>query len=109
MAASPVSETIVIQSHRGPYSVQFDDSLVANPTRLLEGDPHFLVDANVARLYAEPLRAVLSHPNTIVIEAVEANKSLQQTIPVFERLVQNQIRRGQTLVAIGGGIIQDVT
>ncbi|MEK7246941.1 MAG: AroB-related putative sugar phosphate phospholyase (cyclizing), partial [Chloroflexota bacterium] len=46
---------------------------------------------------------------SVVIEATEENKSLERTIPVFERLVQNRIRRGDTLVAIGGGVIQDVT
>ena len=102
-------ETLVIQSHRGPYTVHFDDTIIANPARLLEGNPHFLVDANVARLYAYALRPVLEHRNSVVIEATEENKSLERTIPVFERLVQNRIRRGDTLVAIGGGVIQDVT
>jgi 3-dehydroquinate synthase len=98
-----------IQSHKGPYTVAFDDSLLADPSRLLQREPHFLVDANVARLYATQLRDVLAHPRTIVIEAVEENKSIEKTIPVIERLVQNSVRRDHMLVAIGGGIIQDIT
>lgn len=104
-----MSDVLVIQSHKGPYSVLFDDSLLSDPSRLLEGDPHFLIDANVARLYATELAAILRRPNTIVIEAVEENKSLEGSVPVFRRLVANSIRRDQTLVAIGGGIIQDLT
>lgn len=104
-----MSEKLVIQSHKGPYTVFFDDTLLSDIARLLEGEPHFLIDANVARLYASPLAEVLAHPNTIVIEAVEDNKSIEKTIPVIERLVQNKVRRGHTLVAIGGGIIQDIT
>lgn len=104
-----MSEPLVIQSHRGPYSVDFAASLLADPSALLEGEPHFLVDANVARLYAAALRPVLAHPRAIVIEATEANKSLDRTIPVIERLVQNKARRGHVLVAIGGGIVQDIT
>jgi 3-dehydroquinate synthase len=103
-----VSETLVIQSHRGPYTVHWDDSLLARPQRLLEGSPHFLIDANVARLYASQHKMLLAHKNTIVIDATEANKSIDRTIPVFERLVANRIRRDHTIVAIGGGIIQDV-
>jgi 3-dehydroquinate synthase len=75
----------------------------------MDGEAHFLVDANVARLYHADLRAVLDHPNTIRIEATEENKSLERTIPVFEQLVSNRIRRDHMLVAIGGGIVQDIT
>lgn len=110
MADSPVSEPIIIQSHRGPYTVHFDDTALSKPARLHEnGDAqHFLVDANIARLYASPLRSILEHPRAIEIEATEENKSLANIVPVFERLVANSVRRGDTLVAIGGGIIQDI-
>lgn len=109
MGGSAVSENLEIQSHKGPYTVSFDDGLLRDPGCLMAGEPHFLVDANVARLYVQELRDVLAHPNVIVIEATEGNKSLEKIIPVFERLVQNKIRRGHMLVAIGGGIIQDIT
>ena len=109
MAASVVSEQLVIQSHRGPYTVVFDDTLLSDPVRLLEGEPHFLIDANVARLYEADLHAILDRPNAIIIEATEENKSIEKTIPVIERLVLNKVRRDHTLVAIGGGIIQDIT
>lgn len=75
----------------------------------MEGEPHFLVDANVARLYIHSLHDILAHPNAIIIEATEGNKSLESIIPVFERLVHNKVRRAHILVAIGGGIIQDIT
>lgn len=109
MAVSVVSEKLVIQSHRGPYAVVFDDTPLPDPVRLLEGEPHFLIDAKVAKLYASNLHAILEHPNTVTIEATEENKSIENTIPLFERLVLNKVRRDHTLVAIGGGIIQDIT
>ena len=102
-------DNLVIQSHKGPYTVVFDDHLLSNPSRLFEGEPHFLIDSNVARLYAPELRAVLEHPKTIVIEAIEENKSIERAIPVMEQLVRNKVRRDHTLVAIGGGIVQDIT
>lgn len=100
---------LVIQSHKGPYSVYFANDLLDDCGRLLEGQPHFLVDANVARLYAKQLSAILQHPNTHIIEATEENKSIQRVIPVIEKLVENRMRRDHVLVAIGGGIIQDIT
>lgn len=104
-----MSEQLNIQSHKGVYSVYFDNQLLYNAGQLLVGEPHFLIDANVARLYADPLRSILEHKNTVVIEATEENKSIERIIPVFERLVSNSARRDHTLIAIGGGIIQDIT
>ena len=49
----------------------FDDTLLSDPVQLLEGEPHFLIDANVARLYEADLHAILDRPNTIIIEATE--------------------------------------
>jgi 3-dehydroquinate synthase len=108
MEDSRVSDTLVIQSHRGPYEVFFDEPPVFDPARFLEPESHFLVDANVARLWASSLREILAHPNTIIIEAREENKAVDRTIPVFERLVANRVRRDHVLIAIGGGIIQDI-
>ena len=104
-----MSENIKIQSHKGSYSVAFDDNLLNKLDPLLEDQPHFLIDANVAHLYADKLQVILTHKNTVVLEATETNKSIDRIIPIFERLVENSIRRDHTLVAIGGGIIQDIT
>ncbi len=104
-----MSDKLSIQSHKGTYSVSFDSPLLANAGTLLAGQPHFLVDANVARLYADPLHPILSRSNTVMIEATEENKSIERIIPVVERLVENSIRRDHVLIAIGGGIIQDIT
>lgn len=102
-------ERMVIQSHKGGYAVLIDNDLLANLEPLFDSVPHFLVDANVARLYPLELESVLKHSNTIIIEATEENKSIERVIPVIERLVINKARRDHTLIAIGGGIIQDIT
>lgn len=102
-------EALTINSHKGPYVVHFVEDFLGTSRPLSEGDPHVIIDANVARIYKSDLRSVLSHPNTIVIEATEDAKSLQRIIPVIELLVQHKIRRTHHLVAIGGGIIQDIT
>lgn len=111
MGHSPVSDEMLIRSHSGPYSVSFEEAVPPDIGECLNGgdDAHFLVDANVARLYALNLASVLDHRNTIVIDATEENKSLKNTVPIFERLVHDKVRRDHTLVAIGGGIVQDIT
>jgi 3-dehydroquinate synthase len=103
-------DEMVVQSHKGPYTVYFHNTVPECPMSVLsEASAHFLVDANVARLYRLELAAVLNHPNSIVINATEDAKSIEQVIPIIEKLVANKVRRGQNLIAIGGGIIQDIT
>lgn len=109
MGGLHVSDELIIQSHKGSYAVNFNESLLDDVTELFENTPHFLIDANVARLYKIELASVINHPKVIVIEATEENKSIERVIPVIARLVANKARRGDTLVAIGGGIIQDIT
>ena len=59
-------------------------------------------------MYEEKLKSFLSHPNTIVIEANEQSKSIESVLPVIEQLIAKKIRRGNILIAIGGGVIQDI-
>jgi len=104
-----VYERINIQSHKGIYSVNFDKELLSNIPNFLIGKYHFIIDANVARHYKNSLRPLLENKNTVLIDATEENKSLDRIIPIFEKLIANSIRRDHFLLAIGGGIIQDIT
>lgn len=102
-------EPLHIQSHKGLYSAEFlTDDWRALANAATEG-AHFLVDARVAQLYREQLAPVLQSPTTILIEAAEDAKSYAQVGTVIEKLVANGVRRQHKLVAIGGGIVQDIT
>lgn len=109
MEALLVSDILEVQSHKGPYQVFFDKNFFENVSIITDGEPHFIVDANIANLYKNELKSIIEHPNAIVVEATEKNKSLEKVIPVINQLVANKIRRTHVLVAIGGGIIQDIT
>lgn len=104
-----MSDQINITSHKGIYSVFFDTQLLNKLKTFTNSETHFLVDSNVARLYPTQLQEILRHKNTVLIEAKENNKSLENIIPIFESLVANKVRRSHHLVAVGGGIIQDIT
>jgi 3-dehydroquinate synthase len=107
MAASPASDSaFTVASHKGPYRVEFDDAALE---RIAEVDnAHLIVDARVADLYAEPLAAALGGASVLRIEATEAAKSLDRFPAYVEHLVGHGIRRGHVLVAVGGGILQDI-
>jgi 3-dehydroquinate synthase len=97
---------MVIQSHKGPYTVEFDTAAVE---RLDSGNAHYIVDARVAELYRARLDRVLASPSVLTIEATEAAKSLDRFPAYVAHLVGRGLRRDHELVAIGGGIIQDIT
>jgi len=104
-----VSDDLHIRSHKGTYSVHFENELLGNLSSILIGNAHFLLDANVARLYSKELHSIVQNKKTILIEATELNKSIEKILPIFERLIEHGVRRDHTLIAIGGGIIQDIT
>ena len=108
MVALHVPDSIAIQSHRGIYEARFTPDLLTNPSVLLEGEPHFIIDSNIARLYSKQLHSILAHPNVILVDATEQNKSLDSASQIITSLVAQKTRRNHHLVAIGGGIIQDL-
>ncbi len=104
-----MSKKIIIQSHKGKYSASFirggmdqlNDNLVTNAV--------YIIDRNICNLYEDRLGKVLSSQRIIKIDATEENKSLDKMPGYVHELVSLNIRRGHPLVAIGGGIIQDIT
>lgn len=107
MAASLESDLVVV-SHKGPYAVEFRDDPFAELSALAASGAHFLVDARVAGLYERELGPVLASPSVLRVEALEDSKSIE-AMPAFVRhLVAKGLRRGQSLVAVGGGITQDI-
>ncbi len=71
-----------------------------------------LTDTNVEKLYLDPLVRALEEENfdviTEVIEAGEKSKSLQQILPIYEVLINNNITRLDTIIALGGGVVGDL-
>lgn len=104
-----VSDTLQIQSHRGIYCAVFDQEALSQLNISLPKNAHFIIDAKVATLYKHELAHVLASSSTLLIHATEDNKSLDRFPVYVESLLKNGIRRGHTLIAIGGGIIQDIT
>jgi len=71
-----------------------------------------LVDSNVLCIYRndiDKIKKVLGNPKIIVIEPNEDSKTLNFLNLIFERCCQNKLSRKSCFVAIGGGIIGDIT
>ncbi len=104
-----MSDGLTIQSHKGPYRVHFDVDALENLNAAVPDNAHFLIDARVAELYRDRMGNVLASKSVLVIEAIEAAKSLERFPSYVDHLVSRGLRRDHVLVAIGGGILQDIT
>ena len=109
MAASLVSNAININSHKGEYVVSFISSNMTKLNSKSNDDNFYIVDNNIAEIYRDQLSNILNSNRVLLIEATEKNKSLDKFPSYVDSLVDAKVRRGQYLVAIGGGIIQDIT
>ena len=105
----PAHEPMVIQSHVGPYTVHFDEDGLDRLNASCPGDAHFIIDRRVAELYRDHIDRILASPSVLLIDATEAAKSLDRFPAYVQHLVGCKLRRDHSLIAIGGGIIQDIT
>lgn len=92
-----VKNSMIINSHPKSYEVRFDKlSNNFNDNDLI------LIDANVKKLYN------ITHDNMIVIEATEENKSINTVLMICDKMINNGFNKGNRLIVIGGGILQDI-
>lgn len=104
-----MSSQLCINSHRGPYKVDFVDSIEGSPPPSCEGY-HILIDEKVLGMHRQRLKSLLEPAKSIVpITALEESKALENMPELIARLTTSGVRRNQTLLAIGGGIIQDIS
>ncbi|CAA7613632.1 3-dehydroquinate synthetase [Candidatus Terasakiella magnetica] len=105
-----MSEAVLtIQSHTGPYCARFDEDGLERLDADVPAGAHFIIDAKVADLYRPRMAHILASASVLLIEAVEPAKSLERFPAYVEHLVAQGLRRDHVLIAIGGGIIQDIT
>ena len=102
-----MKDSLTIQSHRGPYTVRFGKAFAGLES--LGEKEHLLIDSKVAGLYEAKLKKALGGRSVLRIDATEGNKSLERIPGYVEALLKNGVKRDHVLVAVGGGIIQDIT
>jgi 3-dehydroquinate synthase len=104
----PVHNNFEVKSHIGKYHVIFNSDLINNNTIENLGS-HFIIDKNVFNLLPEELINNLEKKEVVIINAIEETKSYQGIEPIISSLLNQNLKRDSVLVAIGGGITQDIT
>lgn len=104
-----MSDSLHIKSLFRNYDVHFVDDLIRPLQGLVDHHAFFIIDSIIWGIYKDDLKGVIPEGRLFIVEANEDNKSLDKCREIIETLVSRQVRRNEKLVAIGGGIIQDVT
>lgn len=102
-----MSDALEVRSLRGPYTVEFsgaEDSLRAEPQ-----SSFFICDETLTRLQQKRLAGLVGHERMVRVAADETAKTVDRALVIVERIVASGFRRNERLVAVGGGVIQDVT
>lgn len=103
-----MSEGFWVQSRFKDYEVCFCDDF-AKEFATHRDRSFFLIDSRIFSLYGERITKEIPPEKRIVIDALETNKTMEFCLSLIPQLVEKQVKRGMVLVAIGGGIIQDIT
>jgi 3-dehydroquinate synthase len=99
---------LIIKSYLGEYQLSICD----DPFSILNGyenNVFFIIDKNISEIYKNQLTQIFQSKPYIIIEANELNKDLNHIPKFIEAMVEKNVKRDHRLIAVGGGIIQDIT
>ena len=98
-----------VKSNIHDYEVHFIDDVKSTLENELKDGDFIIIDNKVKALYKEWFEEVLTNFKHIGIDATEPQKSYQEVEPVINELIEKGFRKNHRLIAVGGGITQDVT
>jgi 3-dehydroquinate synthase len=94
-----------VASFPQPYSVSLVETLFHYQEIVASAD-FVIIDENIARLYGTANR---SSESTFTVVPTEDNKSLATASLIIDRMIDLGISKGSNVVAVGGGIVQDLS
>lgn len=107
--SAPVPADLPIRSAQGDYVARFAPGVAAAASAALADPPTAIVaDARVVSLYQDALAPLLAARPTLLLDATEEIKTLAGVEQVALHLQAAGADRRARVLAIGGGIIQDV-
>ena len=112
-------ELIVNYDNKPCYSIYIDNSYDAFCDKVNEISNFkkskicIVTDSNVANIYLNDMvefaKNAFEQVFTFIIPAGEANKNLSQIEKLYEYLINNHFDRTDSLIALGGGVVGDMT
>jgi 3-dehydroquinate synthase len=101
-------QPLTIRSYRGDYSASFVEQPLPILQEVVRDRDVVILDKHVAGLYPELGQFAQAHRHQLITPCEEA-KSYQALAPLLEKLITEGFTKTDRLMAIGGGIVQDIT
>jgi 3-dehydroquinate synthase len=107
--------TLTVDLGDRSYPIHIGQGLLGKPSLLSPhlGGRQVLVVSNetVAPLYLEPVLGMLGDylVTTVILPDGEQYKNLETLNKIYTALLENRLNRGCTLIALGGGVVGDIT
>jgi 3-dehydroquinate synthase len=100
-----------IKASAGEYKLEFVENAIEHLFACEKADNlFFLVDQRIWNLYPEVRNWIeKTEVGYLLIHASEETKSYGEIENIIDQVLERSFKRGQKLVAVGGGIIQDIT
>jgi len=103
-------DELKIKSNVRDYKVIFSDNFTRELQHAAENNTcFFVVDELVFQLYRPELEPILPPEKMFLMRAAETNKTLDKAQEIIRFLLKSGYKRNHKIIAIGGGITQDVT
>jgi len=106
MEALLMFNDLVVKSYKKEYTVKYVDAIGAETLQPLSNE-FLVIDENINHLYPH-IREYFDESKTYVFKAHEGSKTLKFCTQLLNFLVENNFKRNNKLIAVGGGITQDV-
>jgi 3-dehydroquinate synthase len=101
-------DKIVIKSHLKDYDVEFINDAAEHLQTTLSENSIIVIDTMVFDLYEKSFAPLLEKFRFVKITCNESNKTLNYCQEVIRILLEKNVRKTDVLVAVGGGITQDI-
>ena len=98
-----------IKSSIHDYDVEFIDNTSEVLKNEIRPGDYIIIDNKIKDLYGDELQYILDSVQYLGIDASEPQKSYEGLMPIIKLLIENGFKKNNRLIAIGGGITQDVT
>jgi len=101
--------SLAIKSSIHDYEVVFSQSIIKSLKSELQTGDVIFIDKKVFSHLNENVKRLITTNSHILIDATEKQKSFTALTPIIEELIERRFRKNNRLIAIGGGITQDIT
>lgn len=93
----------------GTYSVSFIIELKSELIKVAnDGDVIFVIDEKLINLFKDDFDEIIKTQRYVPIISEEKNKTIDYAQEVIRKLIALNVRKNDKLIAIGGGITQDI-